>query len=231
MSGALRRALASVLVLVVTAAMAVGVRGDDPLATADLVRFLRAGISERIILAELPDGGYGEPLDSARETELRDAGATETLIVAVRRLAPASAPAAPAAAPGTQGTSKGTSTGSGDAGFPTPTSRVHGPTFGSSTRTVRVPVSVLDKREPVMGLRAGLQIRRTGRSRRSPASAGAAALTSRSPSTEREHENKIARWRPRCALHRRVEPEDEILVLTFNDNVDVVQDFTSDRNR
>ena len=28
-----------------------------------------------------------------------------------------------------------------------------------------------------------------------------------------------------------LEPEDEILVLTFNDNVDVVQDFTSDRNR
>src|SRR6185503_12970613 len=28
-----------------------------------------------------------------------------------------------------------------------------------------------------------------------------------------------------------LEPEDEILVLTFNDGVDVVQDFTSDRNR
>jgi VWFA-related protein len=28
-----------------------------------------------------------------------------------------------------------------------------------------------------------------------------------------------------------LEPEDEILVLTFNDHVDVVQDFTSDRNR
>ena len=56
--------------------MAIGVRGDDPLATADLVRFLRAGISERIILAELRDRGFGEPLDSARETQLRDAGAT-----------------------------------------------------------------------------------------------------------------------------------------------------------
>jgi hypothetical protein len=92
----LRRAFATVLILVVTAAMAVGVRGDDPLATADLVRFLRAGISERIILAELRDRGFGDPLDSGHEAQLRDAGATETLIVAVRRLAPASAPAAPA---------------------------------------------------------------------------------------------------------------------------------------
>ncbi|HEY8150195.1 MAG TPA: hypothetical protein VIK51_14910, partial [Vicinamibacteria bacterium] len=83
--------MATVLVLLV---LAVGARGDDPLSTADLVRFLRAGISERIILAELRDRGFGEPLDSTRETELRDVGATETLIVAVRRVAPASSPAA-----------------------------------------------------------------------------------------------------------------------------------------
>ena len=55
------RRIATVLVLLV---LAVGARGDDPLSTADLVRFLRAGISERIILAELRDRGFGVDLVS-----------------------------------------------------------------------------------------------------------------------------------------------------------------------
>jgi len=231
-SGSLRRALATVLVLVVTAAMAVGVRGDDPLATADLVRFLRAGISERIILAELRDRGFGEPLDAAREAQLRDVGATETLIVAVRRVAPASAPAAAAPAPGT----KGPSTAGGDAGFPTASSRVHGPTFSASTRTVRVPVSVFDKAgHPVMGLRGeDFQIQEDGKKQevsyfsgeRKPLRIALALDVSASM------ENKIREVE--AALRHFIdllEPEDEILVLTFNDHVDVVQDFTSDRNR
>jgi VWFA-related protein len=231
-SGGLRRALATVLLLGVTAALAVGVRGDEPLATADLVRFLRAGISERIILAELRDRGFSEPLDSARETQLRDVGATETLIVAVRRAAPASAPAAAAPAPGT----KGASSAAGDAGFPTPTTRVHGPTFSASTHTVRVPVSVLDKLgNPVMGLHGeDFQIQEDGKKQevtyfsgeRRPLRIALALDVSASM------ENKIREVE--AALRHFIdllEPEDEILVLLFNDHVDVVQDFTSDRNR
>ena len=236
MKGLLRRALATALVLAVTAAMAVGVRGDEPLATADLVRFLRAGISERIILAELRDRGFGEPLDSARETQLRDVGATETLIVAVRRAAPASAPgSAPAAAAPAPGT-KGAAT-AGDVGaFPASSTRVHGPTFSASTHTVRVPVSVLDKRgNPVMGLRGeDFQIQEDGKKQdvtyfsgeRRPLRIALALDVSASM------ENKIREVE--AALRHFIdllEPDDEILVLTFNDHVDVVQDFTSDRNR
>src|SRR3954469_6486227 len=77
--------IAAVLLLV---ALAAGARGEDPLSTADVIRFLRAGISERIILAELKDRGFAEALDSDRETRLRDVGATETLVVAIRRVAP-----------------------------------------------------------------------------------------------------------------------------------------------
>ena len=226
----MRRALATVLVLMV---MGVGARGDDPLATADLVRFLRAGISERIILAELRDRGFGEPLDSAHEAQLRDVGATETLIVAVRRLAPAPAPAA--ASPGPL--AKGAPRAGSDAGsFPTSTTRVHGPTFSASTRTVRVPVSVLDKLgHPVMGLRGeDFQIQEDGHKQevtyfsgeRRPLRIALALDVSASM------ENKIREVE--TALRHFIdllEPEDEILVLLFNDQVDVVQDFTSDRNR
>ena len=232
MRGGLRRALATVLLLVVTAALAVGVRGDEPLATADLVRFLRAGISERIILAELRDRGFGEPLDSQREAQLRDVGATETLIVAVRRAAPASAPAAAAPAPPAKGSPAGSDVGA----FPTSTTRVHGPTFSASTHTVRVPVSVLDKRgNPVLGLRGeDFQIEEDGKKQdvtyfsgeRRPLRIALALDVSASM------ENKIREVE--AALRHFIdllEPDDEILVLTFNDNVDVVQDFTSDRNR
>src|SRR5712691_4607742 len=80
--------------------------GDAPLTTADLLRFLKVGISERTIVAELQTRGFAEPLDQTRENALREAGATETLIVAVRRVAksdgsaPPSTPPAPPAAAG-----------------------------------------------------------------------------------------------------------------------------------
>jgi VWFA-related protein len=227
----MRRALATVLVLMV---MAVGARGDDPLATADLVRFLRAGISERIILAELRDRGFGEPFDSAHETQIRDAGASETLIVAVRRVAPAAAPSA-VASPGPA--AKGAPRAGSDAeSFPTSTTRVQGPTFSASTRTVRVPVSVLDKRgNPVMGLRGeDFEIQEDGRKQevtyfsgeRRPLRIALALDVSASMENKiREVENALRHF---IDL---LEPEDEILVLTFNDQVDVVQDFTSDRAR
>src|SRR5260221_1356071 len=227
----LRGALATVLVLLVLAA---GARGDDPLSTADLVRFLRAGISERIILAELRDRGFGEPLDSTRETQLRDVGATETLLVAERGVAPARARAARAPrAPAARGSSRS----GGDAGaFPASTTGLHGPTFSASTHTVRVPVSVIDKRgNPVMGLRGeDFQITEDGRKQevtyfsgeRRPLRIALALDVSASM------ENKIREVED--ALRHFIdllEPEDEILVLLFNDHVDVVQDFTSDRSR
>src|SRR5262249_40950714 len=113
-----------------------------------VVLFLRSGISEHTILLELHDRGFAEPLDMTRETALRQAGASETLVVAVRRAAPtgAGSPVAPppvAASPSPRAASA-------------PPGKAEGPrglSFGATTRSVRVPVSVLDKRgEPILGL-------------------------------------------------------------------------------
>ena len=72
-------------------ALAVAARGDGALTAADVLRFLRAGISEHTILLELQTRGFGEPLDDTREASLRAAGASETLVVALRRAATAGA--------------------------------------------------------------------------------------------------------------------------------------------
>lgn len=222
-----RASFARALAVLLVVSLAVGAHGEDPLSTEDLVRFLRAGISERIILAELRERGYGDPLDSAHEAELRGAGATETLVVALRRVAPAAvaAPSPPAS-----------STARDASGFPTPATKAHGPTFSATTRTVRVPVTVLDKQgQPVMGLHGeDFTITEDGRKQevtyfsgeRRPLKIALALDVSASM------ENKIREVE--SALRHFVdllEPADEILVLTFNENVDVLQDFTSDRSR
>src|SRR5262249_31115448 len=77
-----------ILAALLVGGLAAGVRADAPLTTADVVRFLKAGISERLILSELKDRGFTDPLDSANENALREAGASETLVVAIRRVAP-----------------------------------------------------------------------------------------------------------------------------------------------
>src|SRR6266446_3035866 len=125
--------IVAVLLLVATAR---GLRADYPLTTADLVRFLRAGVSEHTIMTELQARGFSQALTPERESALREAGASETLIVAVRRAAPAEkAPPPPPAPPPSR-----------------PSAAADEPTFAVRTRTVRVPVSVLDKLgQPVLG--------------------------------------------------------------------------------
>jgi VWFA-related protein len=194
-------------------------RADSSLVTADVVRFLRAGISEHTILVELGERGFGEPLDAAREAELRAAGASETLVVAIRRAAPAPKAPAPPAAPRGR-----------------PEARAGAPTFTARTRTVRVPVSVVDKGgQPVLGLdRSDFRISDDGRrqevtlfsAERRPLRIALALDISRSM------DNKIRQVG--AALNYFIgllEPADQILVITFNDRVDVVQDFTSDREQ
>jgi len=221
------RGLAAILLVLGVLACAACVRGDDPLTAADVSRFLRAGISERIILAELKDRGFSEPLDSARENALREVGATETLIVALRR----AAPEGPVAVPSSGGRAP-----AGADAFPSGTARVHGPTFGASTHTVRVPVSVVDKNgQPVMGLRGeDFTISEDGRKQdvtyfsneRRPLRIALALDISASMETKiREVEAALRHF---IDL---LEPRDEILVLTFSDRVEMVQDFTSDRER
>ena len=198
---------------------------EAPLDTAAVVRFLHAGISERTILTELKDRGFGESLDASREASLLEAGATETLVVAVRLAAPQTGSQAPAPTARTIPPLPSTDTGD-----------PHEPTFAAVTRTVRVPVSVLDKDgRPVMGLKGpDFRVSENGKPQevtffsgeRRPLRIALALDTSGSM------RSKIAEVQ--SALHHFIdllEPADEIMVLTFNDNVHTLQDFTSDRER
>ena len=208
------------------AALAGAAVRQDGLTAADVVIFLKAGISEKVILAELAERGFGEALDDTREATLREAGATETLIVALRRAAPAGTSAAPARpAPSTR---------TGEAPFPTTAERPRGLTFGANARTVRVPVSVLDKRgTPILGLHGeDFEILEDGRRQPVTFFSGerkplriALALDVSMSMTDKMEEVADALDHFIALL----EPADEILVMTFSDVVHVDQDFTSDR--
>jgi VWFA-related protein len=199
--------------------------GSDPaLTTADLVRFLQAGISEHTILVELQGRGFAGPLDEAGEAALRAAGASETLVVAVRRAAAGPGPTQPQPPPPSGATPPPESAGPG------------APTFAVGTRTVRVPVCVLDHAgQPVLGLaRENFKISDDGKQQaltlfsheRRPLRIALALDISRSMEDKiREVDEALTHF---IDL---LEPADQILVLTFNDHVQVVQDFTSDRDR
>jgi VWFA-related protein len=214
------------------AALAVGARGDEPLTTADVVRFLRAGISEHTILTEVRDRGFAEPLDATHEATLRAAGASETLIVAVRRAAAAAPSAAsPAPAPPTAGTRSRAP----DPAPVVPAGTSHGPTFSAMARSVRVPVSVLDKRgDPVLDLGSDdFRISEDGRQQqvtffsgeRRPLRIALALDVSVSMADKMKQVSDAL-----SHFIDLLEPADEILVITFSRDVEVDQDFTSDRD-
>ncbi|HEY7410294.1 MAG TPA: VWA domain-containing protein, partial [Vicinamibacteria bacterium] len=213
-----------VVVAMLLVVVAPDLRSDDPVTIADLVRFLRAGISERIVLAEVRDRGVAEPLGAEGEASLREAGASETLVVAVRRAAPEAAAVAVTPAPPPPAR---------------PAVPVEGPaglTFGTSARSVRVPVSVLDKHgEPVLGLRGeDFHVSEDGRAQPVTFFSGQRrplriALALDVSASMRGKMDDVA-----DALRHFIdllEPADEILVITFNDRVEMVQDFTSDREQ
>ena len=216
------RSVAALLLVFMTGSA----RADAPLTAADVARFLKAGISEPTILLELQSRGFGEPLDATREATLREAGASETLMVAIRRVAPA-----PPAAP--KSVSVPPSSVYAPGVLVTPMDGQE-PTFAVATRTVRVPVAVLDaKGRPVLGLHdADFKISEDGKRQgvtlfsgeRRPLRLVLALDVSRSM------ENKVRQVEE--ALKHFIdllEPADEILVMTFNDRLHIVQDFTSDR--
>jgi len=209
--------IVAVLLLVATAR---GLRADYPLTTADLVRFLRAGVSEHTIMTELQARGFSQALTPERESALREAGASETLIVAVRRAAPAEkAPPPPPAPPPSR-----------------PSAAADEPTFAVRTRTVRVPVSVLDKLgQPVLGLRGeDFQVSEDGKRQkvtlfsgeRRPLRLALALDVSGSMDTKIRQVEEALRH-----FIDLLEQADQIMVITFSDRVHVVQDFTSDRER
>lgn len=208
--------------------LAAGARGDDPLGTQDVIRFLQAGISEHTILAELQTRGFKEPLDIEREGALRRAGASETLVVAVRRAAPAAAASPAPTSPG------GTTAASGAAGAPPPPRA--GLTFKAGARSVRVPVSVLDKKgQPVLGLtKADFSLAEEGHVQDLTYFSGdrkplRLALALDVSGSMRDKMDEVA-----DALRHFIdllEPDDQVMVITFSSDVHIEQQFTSDRDQ
>ena len=220
--------LVVVLLLAVAAVTAGAKAAEDPLTTADVVRFLGAGLSERTILTELKDRGFGEALDSSHEAALRQAGATETLIVALRRAAPGASPPAPVA--------NATPRPRAEGAAPPPVEGPHGLTVSAAAKSVRVPISVLDKRgEPVLGLSGqDFQISENGQKQAVTYFSGerrplriALCLDVSASMTEKMKEVAEALRHFINVL----EPADEIMVITFSADVHVDQDFTPDRER
>jgi VWFA-related protein len=222
------RILAALLVV----GLAAGVRADAPLTTADVVRFLKAGISERLILSELKDRGFTDPLDSANENALREAGASETLVVAIRRVAPGPPPL-----PSSPVTPPKTPRGGDPPLIVMPRAPGREPTFSASTRSVRVPVSVLDYKtgQPIMGLKGeDFKVTEDGKrqavtlfsgERRPLRLAVALDISGSMTNKIRQVEESLRHF------IELLEPQDEILVLTFNAHVHMIQDFTSDREQ
>ena len=206
-SGRVHGATAALVVLAAFGLAVAGpARADGALRVADLVRFLGAGVSEHTILLEIQGRGVAE-------AALRTAGASETVIEAVRGAAPPRLPASRAA------------TGPAGAGRPT---------FAADTRTVRVPVSVLDRAgHPVLDLeQKAFRVVDDGRRQaitlfsreRRPLRLALALDLSRSMDDKIRQVEEALRH-----FIDLLEPADEICVLTFSDRVRVRQDFTADR--
>ncbi|HXY39223.1 MAG TPA: hypothetical protein VEQ10_06110, partial [Vicinamibacteria bacterium] len=122
-----RVATAGVVALLLALALGGRAEAERALTTADVQRFLAAGISEGTILTELNARGFGEPLDQAAEATLRKAGASETLLVAIRRVAPAAPPPGQAPAPAAAGRGGAATAGA---------IRIPELTFNADTKTV-----------------------------------------------------------------------------------------------
>ncbi|HEY5907906.1 MAG TPA: VWA domain-containing protein, partial [Vicinamibacteria bacterium] len=208
------------------AALAGPVRAETPLSTVDIARFLRAGISEGTILTELRARGFSEALDAAREASLREAGATETLVVAVRLAAPKQAPAPPPAVPAPGGAPPAVGV----------TELTRTPTFAATTRTVRVPVSVLDKQgRPILGLKGPeFRVSENGKPQQVTLFSGERRPLRIALALDLSGSMQSKVGQVQSALRRFIdllEPADQIMVLGFADRVHTLQDFTSDRER
>jgi VWFA-related protein len=148
--------------------------------------------------------------------------------VAVRRAAPAALPPAPVATATPRPRPEGAVT--------PPVEGPHGLTFSAAAKSVRVPVSVLDKRgEPVLGLSGqDFLISENGQKQAVTYFSGerrplriALCLDVSTSMTEKMKEVSEALRHFINVL----EPADEIMVITFSADVHVDQDFTSDRER
>jgi VWFA-related protein len=119
---------------------------------------------------------------------------------------------------------------------PAPTLRGRGPVFGVSTRTVRLPVAVTDKKgHPLTDLnQADFRVTEEGREQQITFFSGErkplrlALALDVSGSMEKKMGDVSDALTYFLDL---LEPQDQILVMTFSGAPDVVQDFTSDRGQ
>lgn len=215
--------LLCVTLLAVALAAAPAVPAQEPLALDELLLLLRSGLSEDTIIEYVRARAVGDRLTPDQERTLRAAGASERLLVVLRDRGPRPPDASPRQEPrpGTMDRLRSQS--------PPGT-----PSFGASVGLVRVPVSVSDNRNrPVTGLERGdFRLWENGRAQqldvfstdRKPLRL--AILLDVSGSMEAKVDEVADALKHFIEL---LEAEDQILILTFNDRLRVVQDFTADR--
>lgn len=196
---------------------------EEPLVLDDVLLLLRSGLSDETILAYVRTRGLGERLTSDQERALRAAGATEILVSALRDRAPRPTHASPGQDPRPE-----------TAGPPRSLSPPGIPSFQASVEVVRVPVSVTDsKGRPVTGLkREDFRLWEGGRAQeidvfsteRKPLRI--VVLLDVSGSMEGKIDEVADALKHFIDL---LEAQDEILVVTFNDELRVAQEFSADR--
>jgi len=198
---------------------------EPPLTAEDIGLLLQSGLSEETIAAYVQTRGLTQALTTAEEEQLRAVGATDTLLETIRTFA-TTAPSSPDTPPDTP--LKPT-----EASEAAQAPRYQ---FRTTTRVVRVPVSVTDKKgRPMTDLpQQAFRVLQDGEARaidlfsteRKPLRIGVLLDVSASMGDKIDEVADALKH-----FIELLEPEDEIFVLAFNDQLDLLQDFTSDRKR
>lgn len=212
-----------VVIVFALALLAQPMRAEEPLIIDDLLLRLRSGITEAAIVIEIRARGILTPLTAQDEQRLRKWGATDAFIQVLQ--ARPSAPAAPATP---------TPPARQEAAALAPPLAANVPRFEATTAVVRIPVTVSDGRgRPVRGLLAGDFRVFDGNEARPIALFSderkplrVAILVDVSGSMEEKLDAVTDALKH---LTEVLEPEDQVLVLSFNDRVRVALEFSAER--
>ena len=194
-----------------------------PLEVEEVILLLESGLSEETVLAFVRSKEGTGWLTAEAEQRLRDSGATESFLAALRGL-PNLEPAPHRPRP--------PSPNSTELALAVPPTNVY--RFGVTTEAVRVPVSVTDKNgRPMTDLKQeDFRVLEDGKpqsiaffsTERKPLRIG--ILLDVSGSMEEKISEVADALKHFMEL---LEPEDQVFVLTFSDRLEMVQNFTSER--